>query len=884
METKAFQEDGTKPLMELKLPDTIITSDDPSKMGNGIDGDMGDHTNAVGGYAEALKQGHYYLLLISRVEEIEIFKICLEYWNHLASSLYREKPVSSYIFNCASTDNSSGGTNLSEIPQRWRLYRGILTKLRVIIVSRMARPEEVLVVENDQGEVVREFMKDTDAINLYKNMRETLVYLTHLDYADTEKIMLDKLEKQVTGAEWSWKNLNALCWAIGSISGAMCEDDEKRFLVTVIKDLLYLCEQKRGKDNKAIVASDIMYVVGQYPRFLKAHWKFLKTVVNKLFEFMHETHEGVQDMACDTFIKIAHKCRRHFILIQPGEIQPFVEEILSNTSHIICDLSSQQVHTFYEAVGMMISAASSLPNSLLNVNPFGSQHTGAGLNLNSPASNGIGSLGSPVSNNQEALIQKYMVLPNQAWDEIVEEASKNVEILKDPNIVKQLGNILKTNIKACKSLEHAYVSQLAKIYLDMLNLYQVMNNNILQAFTANGPLVNKQPLVQGMRAIKKDILRLISAWIGVASDPKLILENFVSPLLEAMLPSYSTDPSEVREPEVLSSVTTVLAKLGGPTGYSPGSTTGPLSPVLSTILPAVIGAVFEPTLSMISGNFTDWPEHRTNFYELLKVVVQQLLPPGPDPSSLTNGSPSPNKPFPPVDGQTEMEYKAVLSFDLTQPAGGPRFKLIFDSIVWGIKHTMRNVAEISLDILMSLLKNIESRSESRVAQCFYQNFYTTILEHLFAVVSDTSLTADLPAQSAILAHIFGLLEKGKISVNLDPTLVTSPVGTDYAQSNIEYVRRFVYKLLQTAFPHLNDAQLNVTIQGFLSLNHDLAAFKEHLRDFLIQIREYSGSDDSDLYLSEKEASIKKAQMEKLAQISVIPGMLKPSEMNEEMQQ
>lgn len=36
------------------------------------------------------------------------------------------------------------------------------------------------------------------------------------------------------------------------------------------------------------------YVVGQYPRFLRAHWKFLKTVVNKLFEFMHETHPGVQ--------------------------------------------------------------------------------------------------------------------------------------------------------------------------------------------------------------------------------------------------------------------------------------------------------------------------------------------------------------------------------------------------------------------------------------------------------------------------------------------------------------------------------------------------------------------------------------------------------------
>lgn len=66
---------------------------------------------------------------------------------------------------------------------------------------------------------------------------------------------------------------------------------------------------KRGKDNKAVVASNIMYVVGQYPRFLKAHWKFLRTVVNKLFEFMHELHPGVQDMACDTFLKIAQKVR-----------------------------------------------------------------------------------------------------------------------------------------------------------------------------------------------------------------------------------------------------------------------------------------------------------------------------------------------------------------------------------------------------------------------------------------------------------------------------------------------------------------------------------------------------------------------------------------------
>jgi exportin-1 len=64
-------------------------------------------------------------------------------------------------------------------------------------------------------------MKESDTIALYKSMRELLVYLTHLDVVDTETILTEKLSKQIDGSEWSWNNLNTLCWAIGSISGAM---------------------------------------------------------------------------------------------------------------------------------------------------------------------------------------------------------------------------------------------------------------------------------------------------------------------------------------------------------------------------------------------------------------------------------------------------------------------------------------------------------------------------------------------------------------------------------------------------------------------------------------------------------------------------------------
>eukprot|EP00965_Chrysotila_dentata_P070977 2345668-Pleurochrysis_carterae.AAC.1 len=53
------------------------------------------------------------------------------------------------------------------------------------------------------------------------------------------------------------------------------------------------CESRARLLSHALVPY-LRYVVGQYPRFLRAHWKFLKTVVNKLFEFMHELHPGVQ--------------------------------------------------------------------------------------------------------------------------------------------------------------------------------------------------------------------------------------------------------------------------------------------------------------------------------------------------------------------------------------------------------------------------------------------------------------------------------------------------------------------------------------------------------------------------------------------------------------
>jgi hypothetical protein len=51
----------------------------------------------------------------------------------------------------------------------------------------------------------------------------------------------------------------------------------------------------------------------------------------------------LQDMACDTFLKICSKCRRKFVVLQPAEREPFIAELLGGLADIIADLQPNQV-------------------------------------------------------------------------------------------------------------------------------------------------------------------------------------------------------------------------------------------------------------------------------------------------------------------------------------------------------------------------------------------------------------------------------------------------------------------------------------------------------------------------------------------------------------
>ncbi|XP_050387160.1 protein EXPORTIN 1A [Argentina anserina] len=737
----------------------------------------------------ALLMGLEYLISISYVDDTEVFKVCLDYWNSLVLELYE---AHNNLDNPAATANMMGlqmpmipgmvdGLG-SQIMQRRQIYVSIMSKLRLLMICRMAKPEEVLIVEDENGNIVRETLKDNDVLVQYKIMRETLIYLAHLDHDDTEKQMLKKLSKQLSGEDWAWNNLNTLCWAIGSISGSMAEEQENRFLVMVIRDLLNLCEIIKGKDNKAVIASNIMYVVGQYPRFLRAHWKFLKTVVNKLFEFMHETHPGVQDMACDTFLKIVQKCKRKFVIVQVGESEPFVSELLTGLPTTVGDLEPHQIHTFYEAVGHMIQAESD-------------------------------------PQKRDEYLHRLMSLPNQKWAEIIGQARQSVDVLKDQEVIRTVLNILQTNTSVASSLGTFFLTQMSLIFLDMLNVYRMYSELVSSTIAEGGPFASKTSYVKLLRSVKRETLKLIETFLDKAEDQSHIGKQIVPPMLDPVLGDYARNLPDARESEVLSLFATIINKY---------------KVEMIDDVPRIFEAVFQCTLVMITKNFEDYPEHRLKFFSLLRAIAAHCFP-------------------------------ALIRLSSQQ------LKLVMDSIIWAFRHTERNIAETGLNLLLEMLKNFQ---KSEFCNQFFRTYFLQIEQEIFAVLTDTFHKPGFKLHVLVLQQLFCLVESGPVT---EPLWDVSVPGFQHP-NNAMFVREFTIKLLSESFPNMTTVEVTQFVNGLFESKNNLATFKDHIRDFLVQSKEFSAQDNKDLYAEEAAAQRERERQRMLS----IPGLVAPNELQDDM--
>ena len=211
-----------------------------------------------------------------------------------------------------------------------------------------------------------------------------------------------------------------------------------------------------------------------------------------------------------------------------------------------------------------------------------------------------------------------------------------------------------------------------------------------------------------------------------------------------------------REAEVLRLYTTMVGKL---------------KDKLTSQVPRILEALFGPTLEMITNNFTEFPEHRINFFRFLQAVNKHC-------------------------------FVALFSIPPAEQ------KLVVQSIVWAFKHTDRDIAGTGLDILFDLLRNV-SNSQA-VAQRFYQAHLLALTQELLGVLTDRLHKASFAEHAKILRHVFQLVETGGVQAPL-----FSRGEFPHVASNQQFLRVFVSRLIAEHFPgNLSAADLKAYVESF----------------------------------------------------------------------
>eukprot|EP01018_Ginkgo_biloba_P022927 Gb_02784 [translate_table: standard] len=551
-----------------------------------------------------------------------------------------------------------------------------------------------------------------------------------------------------------------------------------------------------------------------------------------------------------------------------GETEPFVSELLNGLATTIVDLEPHQIHAFYESVGHMIQAESDPPKrdeylQRLMVLP------------NQKWAEIIGQARQSVDylKDQDAIRTVLNILQTNTS---VASALGTYFLPQISLIFLDMLNIYSYN--AHLGFLEDIKSGVISVYSGCSLFFGIMYSELISLSIAEGgPFASKTSFVKLLRSVKRETLKLIETFVDKAEDQPQIGKQFIPPMTDPVLGDYARNVPDARESEVLSLFATIINK------YS-------LSPyylldcqdcwyytytyngcALCTPL-----AVFD--LQMITKNFEDYPEHRLKFFSLLRAIATHCF------RALFALSSQWLSRLRMLDAwflavQTDIRCFVIvlhycictaavplylLEYDIIYATAinlgwrclrhshkfmvvsiipihclgcttlfASQLKLVMDSIIWAFRHTERNVAETGLNLLLEMLKNFQV---SEFCNQFHQSYFLTVEQEIFAVLTDTFHKPGFKLHVLILQHLFCLVDSGALT---EPLWDVAALGSTAYPNNMIFVHEYTIKLLGTSFPNMTASEVKLFVDGLFESRNELSSFKNHIRDFLVQSKEFS---------------------------------------------
>ena len=522
-----------------------------------------------------------YMINLTEVQETQLFKLNCDFWHYYSNYLNQYKLD---IFGNQSNNINQQVLVLNNNPTiqiRRKIHNEnkIMHQALVHMLLRVPKPEEVLITIDENGIPRKETQRFAQTTQLYKIIKDIFRNYAKVSWVYFKEILKYKLSRQFDGSEWSFDNMNSFCWAVGTLSETLSLEEEKFFLIYFLRNLLQMCERKKDLESKSIIASNIMHLVSQFTRFLVLNNDFLKTVLNKLLEFMKNSYKGVKEMACNIFLKICKQCKQHLVK-QPinkknpsaPPLPPFVITFVSEVENHTQTLDTFQRIQLYEAAGHMISA---IPNS----------------------------------ENQIQILIQLMGRMEQVWQQMMNGLS-NLKNFMNEQILVEICFYLRVNERLADCIGKPYSVYFNRSFNQIDKLYQGFYQLIQNEISNNGTSALDFFSVKKFRAVRRDLLNLLKTFVKSFSNDQAEFVTNYGDLIMFMLNCYCSEVPELREPEVIlfmaESVNALREQMEG---------------VLSQMMSSVLDSV----LPMITQDFSSYPEHRTNFFIFIQAMVNRCF-------------------------------------------------------------------------------------------------------------------------------------------------------------------------------------------------------------------------------------------------------------------
>ncbi len=141
-------------------------------------------------------------------------------------------------------------------------------------------------------------------------------------------------------------------------------------------------------------------------------------------------------------------------------------------------------------------------------------------------------------------------------------------------------------------------------------------------------------------------------------------------------------------------------------------------------------------------------------------------------------------------------FAALLKLDNRQ------FKFVIDSCLWASKHDNRDVETAGLNMCLELINNIADKTDVQTSNAFFNQFFITILQDVFFVLTDQDHKAGFKTQSMLLMRLFYFVHPADGTQSKIQGPIYQPDQAQPGTGNREFLGNFVSTLLQNAFSNL----------------------------------------------------------------------------------